>query len=175
MKRFIVMLLLAGFMMAPAFAQQTRKDREARKEIRMEERRMERAIRDSLRLLKENMDSVNVGYGYVKKSKLTNSVSSVNMDQNEVASYSDIGEYLQGRVPGLSVIKDGARYRFMIRGLGTINGTSEPLIIVDGVEVTDVSYLNPRDIRSVEVLKDSSASIYGARGAFGVILITTRR
>jgi TonB-dependent SusC/RagA subfamily outer membrane receptor len=111
----------------------------------------------------------------VKKSKLTNSVSSVNMDQNEVASYSDIGEYLQGRVPGLSVIKDGARYRFMIRGLGTINGTSEPLIIVDGVEVTDVSYLNPRDIRSVEVLKDSSASIYGARGAFGVILITTRR
>ena len=169
------MLLLAGFMMAPAFAQQTRKDREARKEIRMEERRMERAIRDSLRLLKENMDSVNVGYGYVKKSKLTNSVSSVNMDQNEVASYSDIGEYLQGRVPGLTVVKDGARYRFMIRGIGTINGTSEPLILVDGVEVSDISYLNPRDIRSVEVLKDSSASIYGARGAFGVILITTRR
>lgn len=175
MKRFIVILLLAGFMMAPAFAQQARKDREARKEIRMEERRMERAIRDSLRLIKENTDSVNVGYGYVKKSKLTNSVSSVNMDQNEVASYSDIGEYLQGRVPGLSVIKDGARYRFMIRGIGTINGTSEPLIIVDGVEVSDISYLNPRDIRSVEVLKDSSASIYGARGAFGVILITTRR
>ena len=175
MKRFIVMLLLAGFVMAPAFAQQTRKDREARKEIRMEERRMERAIRDSLRLLKENMDSVNVGYGYVKKSKLTNSVSSVNMDQNEVASYSDIGEYLQGRVPGLTVVKDGARYRFMIRGIGTINGTSEPLILVDGVEVSDISYLNPRDIRSVEVLKDSSASIYGVRGAFGVILITTRR
>ena len=175
MKRFIVMLLLVGFMMAPAFAQQTRKDREARKEIRMEERRMARAIRDSLRLIKENTASVNVGYGYVKKSKLTNSVSSVNMDQNEVASYSDIGEYLQGRVPGLSVIKDGARYRFMIRGIGTINGTSEPLIIVDGVEVSDISYLNPRDIRSVEVLKDSSASIYGARGAFGVILITTRR
>lgn len=175
MKRFIVMLLLAGFMMAPAFVQQARKDREARKEIRMEERRLERAIRDSLRLIKENTDSVNVGYGYVKKSKLTNSVSSVNMDQNEVASYSDIGEYLQGRVSGLSVIKDGARCRFMIRGIGTINGTSEPLIIVDGVEVSDISYLNPRDIRSVEVLKDSSASIYGARGAFGVILITTRR
>ena len=98
MKRFIVILLLAGFMMAPAFAQQARKDREARKEIRMEERRMERAIRDSLRLIKENTDSVNVGYGYVKKSKLTNSVSSVNMDQNEVASYSDIGEYLQGSI-----------------------------------------------------------------------------
>ena len=169
------MLLLVGFMMAPAFAQQTRKDREARKEIRMEERRMERAIRDSLRLCKENTDSVNVGYGYVKKSKLTNSVSSVGIDQNEIASYSDIGEYLQGRVPGLTVVKDGARYRFMIREIGTINGTSEPLIIVDGVEVSDISYLNPRDIRSVEVLKDSSAAIYGVRGAFGVILITTRR
>lgn len=97
------------------------------------------------------------------------------IDNNEIAGYNDIGEYLQGRVPGLTVIKDGSRYRFLIRGLNTINGTSEPLLIVDGVEVADISYLNPRDIASVDVLKDSSASIYGARGAFGVILITTRR
>lgn len=170
MKRFVVFVLLAGLMAAPGFAQ----DRKKGREIRKEERRMERAIRDSLRMM-ESQDSVNVGYGYVKKSRLTNSVSSVDMNQNEIGSYRDIGEYLQGRVPGLSVIKDGARYRYIIRGVGTASGTSEPLLIVDGVEVSDISYLNPRDIRSVEVLKDSSASIYGARGAFGVILITTRR
>ncbi len=175
MKRFIVFLLLAGFMAAPGFAQDRKADREARREVRKEERRMERAIRDSLRTIMESMDSVNVGYGYIKKSKLTNSVSSVKMDNNEVAGYGDIGEYLMGRVPGLSVIREGPRYRFLIRGVGTINGTSEPLLIVDGVEVTDISFLNPRDVQSVEVLKDSSASIYGARGAFGVILITTRR
>ena len=167
--------MLAGLILTSGFAQEAKKGRETRREVRKEERRMERAIRDSLRMMAESMDSVNVGYGYVKKSRLTSSVSSVKMDQDEVSSYSDIGEYLQGRVPGLSVIREGPRYRFIIRGVGTINGTSEPLLIVDGVEVTDISFLNPRDVRSVEVLKDSSSSIYGARGAFGVILITTHR
>ena len=171
MKRIIVLLLLATFVAFPGNSQ----DRKARREYRKEMRRLELALRDSLRLALERMDSVNVGYGYVKKDNLTSSVSSVAIDKNEVASYNDLGEYLQGRVPGLTVIKDGSRYRFLIRGLNTINGTSEPLLIVDGVEVTDISYLNPRDIASVNVLKDASAAIYGARGAFGVILITTHR
>lgn len=171
MNKLIVLLLLAGFMTVPGFAQDRKKD----KEIRKEERRIERAIRDSLREVMESRDSVNVGYGYTKKSKLTHSVSSVDMDNNLVAGYSDIGEYLRGRVPGLTVTKVGAGYRFLIRGTSTINGPSEPLFIVDGVEVADISYLNPRDVKSVEVLKDSSSSIYGARGAYGVILITTRR
>ena len=175
MKKFIALLLLAGFMAVPGFAQDAKADKEARREIRKEERRIERAVRDSLREVMASRDSVNVGYGYTRKSKLTNSVSSVDMDNNLVASYSDIGEYLQGRVPGLTVIKSGQKYRFLIRGVSTINGTSEPLLIVDGVEVSDISYLHPRDIKSVEVLKDSSSSIYGARGAYGVILITTRR
>ena len=170
-----MLLLLAGFLAAPGFAQDRKADRETRKETRKEVRRIERTVRDSIRAIMESTDSVYVGYGYVRKSSLTNSVSSVKMQRNEVASYSDIGEYLQGRVPGLSVMREGPRYRFIIRGVGTINGTSEPLLIVDGVEVSDISFLNPRDVQSVEVLKDSSASIYGARGAFGVILITTRR
>lgn len=171
MKRIIVTLLLAMLVTSPGISQ----DRKARREYRKEMRRLELALRDSLRMALERMDSVNLGYGYVKKGNLTNSVSSVMIDNNEIAGYNEIGEYLQGRVPGLTVIKDGSRYRFLIRGLNTINGTSEPLLIVDGVEVADISYLNPRDIASVDVLKDSSASIYGARGAFGVILITTRR
>ena len=170
-----MLLLLVGFMTASGFAQDRKAEREARREYRKEMRRLELALRDSLRIAFERRDTVNVGYGYVKKENLTNSVSDVKMDQNEVASYNDIGEYLQGKVPGLTVIKNGPRYRFLIRGLSTINGTSEPLLIVDGVEVSDISYLNPRDVKSVEVLKDSAASIYGARGAYGVILITTRR
>ena len=170
MKKCVTLLLLAGLMSVPGFAQDRKKD----KEIRREERRMERAIRDSLRMMVAREDSVNVGYGYTKKSRLAHSVSSVDMDNTGVTGYSDIGEYLRGRVPGLTVMKQGARYRFLIRGVSTINGPSEPLFIVDGVEVEDISYLNPRDVKSVEVLKDSSSSIYGARGGYGVILITTR-
>lgn len=138
-------------------------------------RRKERAILDSLRLARESQDSVNIGFGYIKKDDLTSSVSSVKVEGVEVSSYRDIGEYLQGRVPGLTVIKDGSRYRFLIRGVNTVNGTSEPLLIVDGVEVMDISFLNPRDVASVDVLKDASASIYGVRGAFGVIIITTKK
>ena len=171
MKRIIVLLLLAMFVAMPGNSQ----DKKSRREYRKEMRRLEQALRDSLRLALERQDSVNLGYGYVKKENLTNAVSSVKINANDVANYNDIGEYLQGRVPGLTVIKDGSRYRFLIRGLNTINGTSEPLLIVDGVEVSDISYLNPRDVASVNVLKDASASIYGARGAFGVILITTKR
>lgn len=171
MKKFAALLLIAGIVTSSCFAQ----DRKVDREIRKEERRIERAIRDSLRAMMVSSDSVNVGYGYTKKSTLTNAVSSVDMNSTAVTGYSDIGEYLRGRVPGLTVIKEGARYRFIIRGVSTINGPSEPLFIVDGVEMADISYLNPSHIKSVEVLKDSSSSIYGVRGAYGVILITTRR
>ena len=171
MKKFAALLLIAGLITMPGFARNRKVDRE----IRKEERRIERAIRDSLRAMMASSDSVYVGYGYTKKSTLTNAVTSVDMNSVAVTGYSDIGEYLRGRVPGLTVIKDGPRYRFIIRGVSTINGPSEPLFIVDGVEMADISYLNPRDVKSVEVLKDSSSSIYGIRGAYGVILITTRR
>ena len=171
MKKFAALLLIAGFISMPCFAHGRKKD----KEVRKEERRIERAIRDSLRAVMVSADSVNVGYGYTKKSTLTNAVTSVDMNSTAVTGYSDIGEYLRGRVPGLTVIKNGARYRFIIRGVSTVNGPSEPLFIVDGVEMEDISYLNPSHIKSVEVLKDSSSSIYGVRGAYGVILITTRR
>ena len=65
--------------------------------------------------------------------------------------------------------------RIIIRGLGTLNGSSDPLILVDGQEWQDISSLNPNDIKSIDVLKDSSTAIYGIRGANGVILITTKR
>ena len=173
MRTFIATLLI--FLVSfSADAQDRKAERHARREARRELQRIERAIRDSLRLRSQEEDSVNVGYGYVKRKNLVNSVSKVPMENDQNMSYNDIGEYLMGRVPGLTVIKTGTTYKYIIRGLSSINSQTDPLFIVDGVEVMDISYLNPRDVKSVEVLKDSSASIYGTRGACGVILITTR-
>ena len=119
-------------------------------------------------------DSVNVGYGYTKKKHLTTSVSRVKVDKKDVQGYTNIAEYLQGRVPGLTVIKQGASYKFLIRGMASINSSTDPLLVVNGQVVENIDYLNPQDIKSVEVLKDASSSIYGSRGACGVILITTK-
>lgn len=157
------------------YSQDIRSERKVRRAERREMRRLERAIMDSLRLLSMENDTVNVGYGYVRKKDLTTSVSRLSVGENEMSSYTHIAEYLAGRVPGLSVTKTGSGYRYLIRGVNTIYGSNEPLFVVDGMEVMDIDYLNPRDVQSVEVLKDASASIYGTRGACGVILITTKR
>ena len=175
MKNLVFLFIALAMMVSyPANSQDKSEVRRARREQRREERRLERALMDSLRLAAFEQDSVNVGYGYVKRKNLVNSVSKVPMENDQNMSYNDIGEYLMGRVPGLTVMKTGTTYKYIIRGLSSINSQTDPLFIVDGVEVMDISYLNPRDVKSVEVLKDSSASIYGTRGACGVILITTR-
>jgi len=102
----------------------------------------------------------------------TSAITHLEMTQAESTTYRTLEEYLEGRVAGLEIGPDGG---IVIRGLGTFNGYSGPLIIVDGVEVSDTSAINPNDIYSVDVLKDAaSTSIYGIRGANGVILITTK-
>jgi TonB-dependent SusC/RagA subfamily outer membrane receptor len=120
-------------------------------------------------------ESVNVGYGSIKRKNLTTSVSKLKMSETEMSSYTNIGEYIAGRVPGVQVTKTGGSYKYIIRGVNTIYGSNDPLFIVDGMEVADIDYINPREVKSVEVLKDASSSIYGSRGACGVIIITTRR
>jgi len=114
-------------------------------------------------------EMVNMGYGRVRRQNVNGAVSRVKVENAQ--TYSNMYEYLQGKVPGLYV--DGNRIR--IRGIGTNSDSYEPLILVDDVEMSDLSGLNPIDVDSVEVLKDAaSASIYGVRGANGVILITTK-
>ena len=115
-------------------------------------------------------EEVNVGYGTVKKKDLTSSVSTVKVKDNEMASYSNIYDYLAGRVPGVQVTPD---HKLVVRGINSINSSTDPLILVDGVEMTDISAINPRDVKTVDVIKDGSAAIYGVRGANGVVLITT--
>lgn len=173
MKRTLLFIIVAMILLPASVsvqAQSRKEERRARKELR----RQERAIRDSLLLMMAENDSINVGYGYTKKRNLTTSVSSVKAKNTETDGYTHVAEYLQGRVPGLSVRKVGASYKFVIRGINSINSSTDPLLIVDGHTVSDIDYLNPKDIKSVEVLKDASASIYGSRGACGVILITTK-
>lgn len=117
-----------------------------------------------------------VGYATVKKANLTGAVSAVSEDVLEDRPIVDLGQGLQGTIPNLQVTtsgQPGAGSTFNVRGTTSINGGS-PLVLVDGVEM-DPNMINPQDVASVSVLKDAaSASIYGARAAFGVILITTK-
>lgn len=121
-----------------------------------------------------------VGYGTQRKSDITGAVASVNGDDLLQRPVTNALQGLQGRVAGVNVYLNSgsptAAPRVIIRGLGTINSSSSPLYVVDGVVMEDIQFLNPNNIESMEVLKDaSSTAIYGARGANGVILVTTKR
>ena len=124
-----------------------------------------------------------VGYGTQKKVNLTGAVSTVDTKMLEARPVTNVGQALQGVVPGLNFSTAGLggelnqSLSFNIRGVGTIGSgsSSSPLVLIDGME-GDMNSLNPQDIGSISVLKDAaSASIYGSRAAFGVILITTKK
>ncbi|MHA6247130.1 SusC/RagA family TonB-linked outer membrane protein [Pontibacter sp. CAU 1760] len=119
-----------------------------------------------------------VGYGTQKKETLTGSVSQVEGDAIAKSPSANVTASLQGRLPGLTASqRNGQPGRddpaILIRGLGTLNDNS-PLVIIDGVQRSQLGRLNPEDIESISVLKDASAAIYGARAANGVILVTTK-
>ncbi|MDX9903503.1 MAG: SusC/RagA family TonB-linked outer membrane protein [Bacteroidales bacterium] len=123
-----------------------------------------------------------VGYGTQRRANLTGAVSTVNVEKTlEARPIADAGRGLQGTMPGLSVVipsgEIGSDPILKIRGqIGSLQGGSSPLILVDNVEIPSIQMLNPSDIESISVLKDAaSSSIYGAKAAFGVILITTKK
>ena len=116
-------------------------------------------------------ETVDVGYGTQDKDKLTSSVSNLKVQKNDAQTYSSIYDYLRGRVPGVMVTSDN---RIIIRGIGTNSDNTDPLILVDGVEMSDLSGLNPSDVDSVDVIKDGSSAIYGMWGANGVVIIKTK-
>ncbi|MEL6391701.1 MAG: TonB-dependent receptor [Bacteroidota bacterium] len=120
-----------------------------------------------------------VGYGVQQKDDLTGAVSVVESKDLTDIPTQNLGQALQGKVAGLQIIPasgaPGAGAIFRIRGIGTLNN-ADPLFVVDGMIVNDINFINPRDVESVSVLKDASATaIYGARGANGVIIITTKQ
>lgn len=130
-----------------------------------------------------------VGYGTRRKSDLTGAVGSVKASQLQERPASSLNQALAGRISGVQVNtnsgRPGGRTNIRVRGFSSINSSNNPLYVIDGVALPQstqtqssqaIDYINPNDIVSVEVLKDaSSTAIYGARGANGVILVTTKR
>ena len=120
-----------------------------------------------------------IGYGTMKKSDLTGSISVISGDNIADRGNVSVAQSLQGAVSGVMVTRDGSTPgsggTIKVRGVTSI-GNSDPLIIVDGISVDNIDHVNPDDIESLNVLKDAaSASIYGSRAAAGVLLITTKR
>ena len=153
-------------------------------------------------VLKEDVnmldDVVVVGYGTMKKRDLTGAISTIKTEEMGLAGVASIGHALEGKAAGLYVRQNSAQpgggLDVLVRGAGSINANNDPLYIVDGFPIAKLdqisssdrkmnpgtqgvlNFLNPNDVESIEVLKDASAtSIYGARAANGVVIITTKR
>ena len=121
-----------------------------------------------------------IGYAAVKKSDLTSSIVSVKGKELQTMTVGNVAESLQGKAAGIQVVNSGGPGsvpKVFIRGISTINLSTDPLYVVDGIPMgTNINFLNTNEIESMEVLKDASASaIYGSRASNGVILITTKR
>ncbi len=119
-----------------------------------------------------------VAYGIQQRSLVTGAISRIEASQIEQSASLRVEQALQGRTAGVMVMQNsgqpGSGSTVRIRGVGT-TGDAEPLYVVDGMPVTNIDYLSPSDISSIEVLKDASATaIYGARGANGVVMVTTK-
>ena len=140
-----------------------------------------------------------IGYGTVLKKDISGSISSVTVNEEVATQSNSVDQLLQGRASGVQVIQNsaapGSGISVKIRGTSSLRGNNEPLYVIDGIIISSagedtlptgggntgqqtqngLNGINPRDIESIQVLKDASAtSIYGSRGANGVVLITTK-
>ncbi len=123
---------------------------------------------------------VAIGYGTVKKSSLTSAVSRMDANRIENRPLARAETALQGQLAGVSVRtvtgEPGADLHIRVRGAASINANSDPLYVVDGVPMSNLTWLNPADIAAIEVLKDAASSaIYGSRGSNGVVIVTTKK
>ncbi|MDN5210736.1 TonB-dependent receptor [Fulvivirgaceae bacterium BMA12] len=121
-----------------------------------------------------------VGYGSQKRAKVTSAIASIDSDELTNLSYANTASLLQGKVAGVNIENSGGAPGtgtvVVIRGSGTLSNNDQPLYVVDGSIVADISYLNANDIDNIQILKDAAAAaIYGNRAANGVVLVTTRR
>lgn len=134
--------------------------------------------------LEEDTQALNeivvIGYGSQQKKDITGAVSTINGESFESRPNIQVGSLIQGQAAGVQVLSNSGKpsegFSVRIRGTNSINAGSEPLYVVDGVPTTDTRSINPADIDTITILKDaSSTAIYGAQGANGVVLITTKR
>ena len=120
-----------------------------------------------------------IGYGTQKKRDVTTAISSVDTEDLEKLPITSAAQVMQGKAAGVTVVKPngqpGTGMVVRVRGTTSMNASNDPLYVVDGVPMTDIDFLAPNDIESMQILKDaSSAAIYGSRAANGVIMITTK-
>lgn len=126
-------------------------------------------IKSTPELLKGE-ENVNIGYGTVKKKDLSKNIGYIDGRDYNNEGYSDIYQMIQGKVPGVDVRGN----KITIRGVNSIMLSSDPLFVVDGIVVSSIDNINPREVKSIVVLKGPEAAIYGSRAAGGVIVITLR-
>lgn len=127
----------------------------------------------------DNLDKaeqfVNVGYGYVNSKDLLYAISSADQNDIDFSKYDNVLDAIQGQLPGVTV-ENG---KVVIRGTKTLMGSqgNEALIVIDGIitNSNDLLNISPQDIKSINILKDGSSSVYGSRGANGVVLIETKK
>lgn len=111
-----------------------------------------------------------VGYGYINEEDLIYGVSHLDQENNDFCSYANIFDLIRGRFSGVNV----TNRNIYIRGSGSFSGQIQALYIVNGVSTSTIDWIQPCEIRSIDILKDSNAAIYGARGGNGVVLIVTK-
>ncbi|QHW01159.1 SusC/RagA family TonB-linked outer membrane protein [Spirosoma endbachense] len=135
-----------------------------------------------IKLLPDNKslnEVVVVGYGTQSRKNLTSAISTIKPEELNRGAISDVGQLLQGKVPGLNISANGdpnSPAAVVLRGASTINSSQGPFYVIDGVPGADISIIAPDDIASIDVLKDAAATaIYGNRAANGVIMVTTKR
>jgi len=136
------------------------------------------SVKVNMRFLEspENIELA-IGYGYITKDKATHAYSSLNNKQENFCTYSNIFELINGKCPGVRIENQsnfpGTEQDIIIRGKNSINLSNCALYVVDGIVVSHIAEISPCDVKSISFLKDAAASIYGSRGANGVVLIET--
>ena len=125
-------------------------------------------------------EMVVIGYGSMTRKDVTGSITTVKAEDLNVGAYTDPGQLLQGKVPGLVVVQNsdpnGGVNSMTLRGASTLNNSTDPLYVVDGIPGVELNLIPPNDIESIDVLRDASATaIYGSKAANGVIIVTTKR
>ncbi len=133
-------------------------------------------VRMEFRQSPENVQLA-VGYGYISKENATHAYSMLTNDDVDFCSYTNIFDLISGRCPGVRINKDsnmpGSEQEVIIRGITSISLSNCALYVVDGVVTDYIGDISPCDVKSINFLKDAAASIYGARGATGVVIIET--
>lgn len=115
------------------------------------------------------------GYGYMDSKDLNYALNNLQQENNEFCNYTNIFDLLIGRFPGVQVKQTPTGGSVFIRGGTSVNMSNEAIYVVDGGITTNIDYIHPCDVRSISVLKDASASIYGTRGSNGVVVIETKK